>query len=41
MFEFSIEDDRIVKINERHYKIVEASDISTEDLIGYQIYENE
>lgn len=41
MFEFSIEDDHIVKINERHYKTVEASDISTEDLIGYQIHENE
>lgn len=41
MFEFSIEEDRIVKINERHYKIVEASDITTEDLNGYQIHENE
>lgn len=41
MFEFSIEDDRIVKINERHYKIVEANDITAEDLNGYQIHENE
>lgn len=41
MFEFSIEEDRIVKINERHYKIVEASDITAEDLKGYQIHEKE
>jgi len=35
MFEFSIEDDRIVKENERHYKIVEASEITAEDLENY------
>lgn len=41
MFEFSIEDDRIVKINERHYKIIRANDITAEDLEGYRIHENE
>ena len=35
MFEFSIEDGRIVKINERHYKIVDATEISSEDLHRY------
>ena len=39
--DLSIHDDRIVKINERHYKIVEAYDITAEDLNGYQIHENE
>lgn len=31
----------IVKINERHYKNVEANDITAEDLNGYQIHVNE
>lgn len=38
MFEFSIEEQRIVKVNERHYKIVEASDISGEDLRAYRLH---
>ena len=38
MFEFSIEDERIVKINERHYKIVDASSISSEDLLSYRTH---
>lgn len=36
MFEFTIEGERIVKMNERHYKIVEASDISSDDLQSYR-----
>lgn len=38
MFEFTIEDERIVKVNERHYKIVEASDISSNDLHTYRTH---
>lgn len=38
MFEFTIEEERIVKMNERHYKIVEASDITSDDL---QIYRSQ
>ena len=38
MFEFSIEDDHIVKINERHNKIVEANEITIEDLTEYQMH---
>ncbi len=38
MFEFSIEDDRIVKINERHYRIVDASEISPDDLNNYRLH---
>lgn len=41
MFEFSIEEDRIVKINERHYKIVKAGEITSEDLEEYQLHDNE
>lgn len=39
MFEFSIEDERIVKINERHYKIVDAAAISSEDLLSYRTHD--
>lgn len=39
MFEFSIEDERIVKVNERHYKIVDASQIDADELKVYQIRE--
>ena len=35
LFEFSSEDGRIVKANERHYKLVNAKDISVEDLESY------
>lgn len=35
MFEFAIEEQRIVKVNERHYKIVEATEISGDDLRTY------
>lgn len=35
MFEFAIEDDRIVKVNERHYKLVDATHISSDDLHAY------
>lgn len=35
MFEFAIEDDRIVKVNERHYKLVDATCISSDDLQAY------
>lgn len=38
MFEFLIEDERIVKINERHYKIVDAAAISSEDLLSYRTH---
>lgn len=38
MFEFTIEEERIVKVNERHYKIAEASDITSEDLQNYRTY---
>lgn len=38
MFEFTIEDERIVKVNERHYKIVEAAEISADDLQSYRIH---
>ena len=41
IFEFSIDNDSIVKINERHYKIVEANSITPEDLIKYQIYNSD
>lgn len=39
MFEFSIEDERIVKVNERHYKIVDAGQIDADELKAYQIRE--
>lgn len=35
MFEFSLEDGRVVKNNERRYKMIEASEISPEDLEYY------
>lgn len=38
MFEFTIEEERIVKVSERHYKITEASDITSEDLLSYRIH---
>lgn len=38
MFEFATEDERIVKVNERHYKIVDAATISSEDLQNYRIH---
>ena len=38
MFEFSIEEQRIVKVNERHYKIVEATEISGDDLRAYSLH---
>lgn len=37
MFEFTIEDGRIVKENERHYMMVDASEITSEDLIHYNV----
>lgn len=38
MFEFTMEDERIVKVNERHYKIVDAAQIRTADLHAYRIH---
>lgn len=38
MFEFAIEEQRIVKVNERHYKIVEATEISGDDLRAYSLH---
>ena len=38
MFEFSIEDEQIVKLHERHYRIVDASQITPEELFGYQYH---
>lgn len=38
MFEFEIEEQRIVKVNERHYKIVEATEISGDDLRAYSLH---
>ena len=35
MFEFSIQDEKVVKENERHYKMVEAVEITGEDLLHY------
>ena len=37
-FEFTIEDEQIVKVNERHYKIVDAAEISTNELQTYRIH---
>lgn len=36
MYEFTIEDERIVKVNERHYNVVEANDIGDEELQSYR-----
>lgn len=36
MFWFAADGTRIVKVRERHYKIVEASDITSDDLRTYQ-----
>lgn len=41
MFEFAIEEQQIVKVNERHYKIVESSEISVEDLCAYKLQSHE
>lgn len=38
MFEFAMDEERVVKINERHYKIVDASEITSEDLQSYYIH---
>lgn len=38
LFEFTIEDERIVKVNERHYKIVDATEINMDDLQAYRIH---
>ena len=38
MFEFAIEEQRIVKVNERHYKIIEATEISGDDLRAYSLH---
>lgn len=38
MFEFTIEEQRIVKVNEQHYRIVDASEISSDDLYTYQLH---
>lgn len=38
MFEFAIEEQRIVKVNERHYKIIEAAEISGDDLRAYSLH---
>lgn len=38
MFEFSIENDQIVKVNECHYNIVNASEISPIDLQNYYMH---
>lgn len=38
MFEFTIKDERIVKVNERHYKIVDATEINMDDLQAYRIH---
>lgn len=35
MFEFGIEEERIVKVNEHHYKIIDADNISEDDLSRY------
>lgn len=35
MFEFSVEEGKIVKENERHYKIIETKEISNDDLNRY------
>lgn len=35
MFEFSVEEGKIVKENECHYKIIEAKEISDDDLNRY------
>ena len=40
MFEFGIQEDRIVKVSERHYKIVEANKITPADLNTYKTYTN-
>jgi hypothetical protein len=32
------EDERIVKVNERHYKIVDATEINMDDLQAYRIH---
>jgi len=37
MFEFSFEDGRVAKENERHYKLVDAVEISDTDLCRYSI----
>lgn len=37
MFEFTVEDGKIVKENERHYKIVDADEITGDDLNYYTI----
>lgn len=38
IFEFSIQNDNIVKESEKHYKIVDAKDITTDDLTDYNIH---
>ena len=38
MFEFAIEEQRIVKVNERHYKLVEATEISGDDLRAFSLH---
>ena len=38
MFEFSIENDQIVKISESHYNMVNAADISPEELQNYYLH---
>lgn len=35
MFEFTVEDGKIVKENERHYKMIDANEITEEDLSQY------
>lgn len=40
MFEFSIESDRVVKVNERHYKITDANQISFDELYTYRLNGN-
>ncbi len=38
MFEFAMEEDRIVKMNERHYKITDAEEIGADELLTYRTY---
>ena len=35
MFEFGVENGKIVKENERHYKMIDASEITGKDLSQY------
>lgn len=36
MFELTVEDDRVLVVEEKHYKLVPAADISADDMRGYR-----